>query len=181
MRFLAKLPIVLAAAAAALAAQAQDKVLNLYSARHYQTDEAMYEAFTKATGVKVNVINESLDDVQPKASVAANTNQGPDMFWGLYSLPQLFPNACLEVSDVADYLVAKGVPFREAYQLVGGLVKGCLAEGILLRDRTRDFGRPGFPKRIERDRLPTAFIELLGSEMSALERPGQRHRRRRPL
>jgi argininosuccinate lyase len=26
------------------------------------------------------------------------------------------------------------VPFREAYQLVGALVKGCLAEGVLLRD-----------------------------------------------
>jgi argininosuccinate lyase len=37
-------------------------------------------------------------------------------------------------TDVADYLVAKGVPFREAYQLVGGLVKGCLQEGVLLRD-----------------------------------------------
>ncbi|MEB3326149.1 MAG: argininosuccinate lyase, partial [Synechococcus sp.] len=37
-------------------------------------------------------------------------------------------------TDVADYLVAKGVPFREAYQLVGGLVKDCLAEGILLGD-----------------------------------------------
>ncbi|MCP9850304.1 argininosuccinate lyase [Cyanobium sp. Morenito 9A2] len=36
-------------------------------------------------------------------------------------------------TDVADYLVAKGVPFREAYQLVGGLVKEALAEGILLR------------------------------------------------
>jgi len=37
-------------------------------------------------------------------------------------------------TDVADYLVAKGVPFRQAYQLVGGLVKICLKEGILLRD-----------------------------------------------
>jgi argininosuccinate lyase len=37
-------------------------------------------------------------------------------------------------TDVADYLVAKGVPFREAYQLVGGLVKACLQEHILLRD-----------------------------------------------
>ena len=37
-------------------------------------------------------------------------------------------------TDVADYLVTKGVPFREAYQLVGGLVKTCLAEGVLLRD-----------------------------------------------
>ncbi|MEY3463413.1 MAG: hypothetical protein RLZZ468_1191 [Cyanobacteriota bacterium] len=36
-------------------------------------------------------------------------------------------------TDVADYLVARGVPFREAYQLVGGLVKTCLSEGILLR------------------------------------------------
>jgi len=37
-------------------------------------------------------------------------------------------------TDVADYLVAKGVPFREAYQLVGGLVKTCLQEGMLLRE-----------------------------------------------
>ncbi|MEB3262446.1 MAG: argininosuccinate lyase [Cyanobacteriota bacterium] len=37
-------------------------------------------------------------------------------------------------TDVADYLVARGVPFREAYQLVGGLVRTCLAEGILLRE-----------------------------------------------
>jgi argininosuccinate lyase len=37
-------------------------------------------------------------------------------------------------TDVADYLVGRGVPFREAYQLVGGLVKSCLAEGVLLRE-----------------------------------------------
>ena len=29
-------------------------VLNLYSARHYQTDEALYNNFTKATGIKIN-------------------------------------------------------------------------------------------------------------------------------
>jgi iron(III) transport system substrate-binding protein len=37
--------------------QAQDKVLNLYSARHYQTDEAMYETFTKTTGIKINRVD----------------------------------------------------------------------------------------------------------------------------
>ncbi len=37
-------------------------------------------------------------------------------------------------TDVADYLAQKGVPFREAYQLVGKLVKTCLQEGILLKD-----------------------------------------------
>jgi len=40
---------------------AQDKVLNLYTSRHYQTDEALYDNFTKATGYKVNRI-EAGDD-----------------------------------------------------------------------------------------------------------------------
>jgi iron(III) transport system substrate-binding protein len=44
-------------AGASLAATAQDKVLNLYSARHYQTDEALYTNFTKATGIKINRID----------------------------------------------------------------------------------------------------------------------------
>ncbi|MEY2780702.1 MAG: hypothetical protein RL307_406 [Pseudomonadota bacterium] len=79
--------------------------------RFVQSEEdaymALIAAFTKATGVEVKVLNESLDDVQPKASVAANTGQGPDLFWGLYSLPHLFPNKCLDVTDVADYLGKK--------------------------------------------------------------------------
>lgn len=54
----AALPAALAASLAlpAPAAAADDKVLNLYSARHYQTDEALYDAFTKQTGIKVNRI-----------------------------------------------------------------------------------------------------------------------------
>jgi iron(III) transport system substrate-binding protein len=45
-----------ALALAALAAHADDKVLNLYSARHYQTDEALYADFTKQTGIRINRI-----------------------------------------------------------------------------------------------------------------------------
>jgi iron(III) transport system substrate-binding protein len=37
-------------------AQAGEKVLNLYSARHYQTDEALYANFTQQTGIKINRI-----------------------------------------------------------------------------------------------------------------------------
>jgi argininosuccinate lyase len=37
-------------------------------------------------------------------------------------------------TDVADYLAAKGVPFREAYNMVGKVVKRCLAQGKLLKD-----------------------------------------------
>jgi iron(III) transport system substrate-binding protein len=48
--------LALALAAASLSASAQEKVLNLYSARHYQTDEALYANFTKQTGIKINRI-----------------------------------------------------------------------------------------------------------------------------
>ncbi|MDZ4871228.1 MAG: Argininosuccinate lyase [Chroococcidiopsis cubana SAG 39.79] len=39
-------------------------------------------------------------------------------------------------TDVADYLATKGVPFREAYNLVGKVVKTCIAAGKLLKDLT---------------------------------------------
>ena len=35
-------------------AAAQAGMLNIYSARHYQTDEALYANFSKATGIKIN-------------------------------------------------------------------------------------------------------------------------------
>lgn len=47
----------LAAASMSAPALAQDAVLNLYSARHYQTDEALYADFTKATGIKINRVD----------------------------------------------------------------------------------------------------------------------------
>ena len=46
------------------------------------------------------------------------------------AVEQDFSNA----TDVADYLVARGVPFREAYQLVGAVVRRCLDQNCLLRD-----------------------------------------------
>src|SRR5262250_951194 len=67
----------------------------------------LIDAFAQATGVKVDISRESYEDVQPKASVAANTGAGPDLFWGLYSLPHLFPQKCIDVTDVADYLGKK--------------------------------------------------------------------------
>jgi iron(III) transport system substrate-binding protein len=45
------------AMAASFPALAQEQVLNLYSARHYSTDEALYTNFTKATGIKVNRVD----------------------------------------------------------------------------------------------------------------------------
>ena len=45
------------AALAGPTAQAQDAVLNLYSARHYPTDEALYSGFTKATGIRIQRVD----------------------------------------------------------------------------------------------------------------------------
>jgi iron(III) transport system substrate-binding protein len=51
----------LAVLLAAPFAGAQDNVLNLYSSRHYQTDEALYDNFTKQTGIKINRIEAGED------------------------------------------------------------------------------------------------------------------------
>jgi iron(III) transport system substrate-binding protein len=48
-------------AAAAAPALAQDKVLNLYSSRHYQTDDALHANFTKQTGIRINRIEAGED------------------------------------------------------------------------------------------------------------------------
>lgn len=42
------------AISSAMPTHAQEKVLNLYSARHYQTDEQLYGNFTRQTGIRIN-------------------------------------------------------------------------------------------------------------------------------
>src|SRR6201987_4197954 len=74
----------------------------------------MVAAFKAATGTEMNVFSESFEDVQPKASVAANTGSGLDMAWGLHTLPQLFPTKVLKMNDVADYLGKKYGGWTEA-------------------------------------------------------------------
>lgn len=57
------LPILIASALLATLAHAEEKVLNLYSARHYQTDEALYANFTQQTGIKINRIEGKEDEL----------------------------------------------------------------------------------------------------------------------
>jgi iron(III) transport system substrate-binding protein len=54
------IPLVIALLVAPLAT-AQEKVVNVYSSRHYQTDEALYSGFTKKTGIKINLIEAGED------------------------------------------------------------------------------------------------------------------------
>ena len=56
-------------------AEAQEQVVNLYSARHYQTDEALYSDFTKTTGIKVNRVD--ADDAGILARLKAEGSASP--------------------------------------------------------------------------------------------------------
>jgi multiple sugar transport system substrate-binding protein len=109
----------------------------------------MVDAFQKATGVSVTVSNESFDDLQPKASVAANTGQGLDMVWGLYSLPHLLSNKVTDVADVANYLGGKyggWTKSAEDYCKVGNKWLGIpiAATGSLINYRIAACEKAGF-------------------------------------
>jgi multiple sugar transport system substrate-binding protein len=118
------------------------------------------DAFTKATGVKVTVARESYEDVQPKASVAANTGAGPDLFWGLYSLPHLFPQKCIDVTDVAEYLGKKYGPWAPSAVTYGKSgdkwidIPVCYT-GSLMNYRISSLKKAGFSK------FPATTDELL--------------------
>lgn len=62
MKSIARL-IFAALAPLALSVHADEKLLNLYSARHYQTDEALYANFTQQTGIKINRIEGKEDEL----------------------------------------------------------------------------------------------------------------------
>lgn len=133
----------------------------------------LINAFTQATGVKVTISRESYEDVQPKASVAANTGAGPDMFWGLYSLPHLFPQKCVDVTDVANYLGKKYGGWVESAQKYAMSGKKWIAipvcySGNMLNYRIEASKKAGFPK------FPTtndAFLEYTKA-MKANNTPG---------
>ena len=60
-------------------AAAQQNVLNLYTARHYATDEAFYTGFTKNTGIKINRI-EGGEDALFERIKAEGANSPADVF-----------------------------------------------------------------------------------------------------
>jgi iron(III) transport system substrate-binding protein len=54
---------------------ADEAVINLYSARHYPTDEALYSDFTKASGIKINRVDS--DDAGIIARLKAEGSASP--------------------------------------------------------------------------------------------------------
>jgi len=79
--------------------------------RFVQGDEDQWLAntrkFTEQTGVAVQVESVSLEDLTPKAAMSANVGAGPDMVMGSYGQPQLYPDKCLDLTELANYLGEK--------------------------------------------------------------------------
>jgi len=75
MKPVLKLSLLALAGACHFGVLAQDKVVNLYSARHYPTDEILYSDFTKATGITVNRVD--ADDAGILARLRAEGTASP--------------------------------------------------------------------------------------------------------
>jgi len=67
--------LTLAASGLFAAAHAQEQVVNIYSARHYPTDEALYSDFTRATGIRINRVDS--DDAGIVARLKAEGSASP--------------------------------------------------------------------------------------------------------
>ena len=67
--------VVSLAGLAGTCAIAQEQVVNVYSARHYPTDEALYANFTKSTGIKINRVDS--DDAGILARLKAEGSASP--------------------------------------------------------------------------------------------------------
>ena len=56
----------------------------------------------------------------------------------------------INATDLADYLVKKGLPFRSAYKISGSIVADCIREGTVLEELALDAYR-AYSELIEED------------------------------
>lgn len=52
-----------------------DREVNIYSDRHYDTDQALYDLFTEETGIKVNIVKAKSDELLEKLEIEGEDTQ----------------------------------------------------------------------------------------------------------
>ena len=80
-------------------------------------------------------------------------------------------NGFTNATDVADYLVVKGVPFRDAHSIVGRMVLFCIDRGCALDDLTLDEFRT-FSDVIEEDIYPAISMKNCVDKRNTTGAPG---------
>lgn len=53
----------------------EEKVVNIYTDRHYDTDQALYDAFTAETGIKVNVVKAKSDELLERLKIEGENTE----------------------------------------------------------------------------------------------------------
>jgi multiple sugar transport system substrate-binding protein len=95
--------------------------------RFVQGDEDQWLAntrkFTEKTGIEVTTDAENWEDIRPKAAVAANIGNGPDIILSTNDDSHQYPDKLLDVGDLCEYLGKKYGPWYPsalAYGKSGG-------------------------------------------------------------
>lgn len=53
----------------------EEKVVNIYTDRHYDTDQALYDAFEAETGIKVNVVKAKSDELLERLNIEGESTE----------------------------------------------------------------------------------------------------------
>jgi multiple sugar transport system substrate-binding protein len=130
--------------------------------------------FSDMTGVQVRVDKEGWEDIRPKAAVAANVGQGPDVMLVWFDDAHQYPDKLLEVTDVAN-ACAKNYggyyPGIEGYAKRGdtfvALPIASIGNGIMYRESmVKQAGFSTFPDKTD------AFLELCKALKAKSKPPG---------
>ncbi|GAB4281383.1 MAG: argininosuccinate lyase [Deferrisomatales bacterium] len=128
----------------------------------FTTLKALPLAYNKDMQEDKEPVFDSLDTLKGSLAIAV------EMVRGLALRPDRAREALkagyLTATDLADYLVRKGVPFRQAHEVVGRAVAHCEEAGVGLEDLPLDTLR-SFSPRIEAD-----VFEVLSPEASVAAR-----------
>ena len=126
--------------------------------RFVQGDEDQWLAntrkFTEKTGIEVTTDAENWEDIRPKAAVAANIGNGPDIIITTNDDAHQYPDKLADVSELAEYLGKKYGGWYDLARQYGtdgrrwiGIPMGAGASAVVYRDsQVKAAGFTGIPK-----------------------------------
>ena len=89
-------------------------------------------AYNKDMQEDKEAVFDSLDTV--KASVSIFTEMLASLTFNKEAMAAALKGGYMNATDAADYLVKKGVPFRECHEIIGNMVLDCIDQGKDLED-----------------------------------------------
>lgn len=127
-------------------------------------------AASKALGAEIQIETINANDVQPRITAAVQSGSGPDIFMLFYNWPQLYQNALVDVSDVANPIGKEQGGFYEvfkpSFQIGGkwmGVPHSIVGNAIAYRRSWfKEVGFEAFPKTWDDLRKATAALKKKG-------------------